>query len=96
MRLRLIFVTLSILLNSLFIVDFLCYMFTSKGLGAFVFNDEGLQSLSGFITDHYDGMSASEFLLANGILLSFSVFLVIASVWIACYETGTMRIGGRR
>lgn len=96
MNLKFLLALTSVFLNVAFILDVLLYAYTSKGLGAFVFRDEGLQSLSGFITTHYDGMSPIEFLVANGVLLSFSVVLVVASVWIGFYQSGVIRVGGVR
>lgn len=94
MNVKFLLAIMSVFLNIAFILDVLLYAYTSKGLGAFIFRDEGLQSLSGFITTHYDGMSPVEFLVANGILLSFSVVLVIVSVWIGFYQSGIVRVGG--
>lgn len=78
--------TMSAILNVLFIGDFISYAVTGNSLAAVTFGDAG--SLSDLVLDVHPGMTGSEFLIANGILLGFSVVLLTVSVWIAYASTG--------
>ncbi len=80
--------TLNAVLNVLFIGDFIAYAATGKSLAAVAFGDAG--SLSDLILNVQPGMTASEFLIANGILLAFSVVLLTVSVWIAYASSGVI------
>lgn len=80
--------TLNAVLNVLFIGDFIAYAATGKSLAAVAFGDAG--SLSDLILTVQPGMTASEFLIANGILLAFSVVLLTVSVWIAYASSGVI------
>lgn len=78
--------TMSAILNVLFIADFIAYAITGNSLAAVTFGDAG--SLSDLILDIQPGMSSAEFLIANGVLLAFSVSLLTVSVWIAYASSG--------
>ncbi len=82
--------TMSAILNILFIVDFVAYVFTGESLAALTFGD-GSSSVSDLVLDYVPGMTSWEFILANGILLGFSVFLVLISIWIAYASSGIIR-----
>lgn len=81
--------TMSAILNVLFIADFVSYGITGNSLAAVISGDTG--SLSDLLLEHYPGMTSAEFLAANGILLGFSVFLLLLSIWIAYASSGVIR-----
>lgn len=80
--------TLNAILNVLFIADFISYLVCGKSLAAWTVGDVG--SLSDLLLDVSPGMTASEFLAANGILLGFSAFLLTVSIWIAYASSGVI------
>lgn len=80
--------TLNAVLNILFIADFFAYAVCGKSLAAFMVDDSG--SLSDLLLDVYPGMSAGEFMAANGILLAFSCALLLVSIWIAYASSGVI------
>ena len=67
--------TLNAVLNVLFIGDFISYAATGNSLAAVAFGEAG---------------SLSEFLIANGILLAFSVVLLTVSIWMAYASSGVV------
>lgn len=89
--------TFSVILNVLFILDFITYAFYGESIAAFIFAD---QSLSSLLLTYYPEMTSWEFLAANGMLLAFSVILLALSIWIPYRESGIIvdsscRNGGR-
>lgn len=80
--------TLNAVLNVLFIGDFISYAATGSSLAAVAFG--GSDSLSDLILTIQPGMTPSEFLIANGILLAFSVGLLTVSIWIAFASSGVV------
>lgn len=80
--------TLNAVLNVLFIGDFISYAATGSSLAAVAFG--GSDSLSDLILTIHPGMTPSEFLIANGILLAFSVGLLTVSIWIAYASSGVV------
>lgn len=81
--------TLNAVLNVLFIGDFISYAATGNSLASVTFGETG--SLSEVILDIQPGMSAAEFLIANGVLLAFSVSLLTVSIWIAYASSGIIQ-----
>ncbi len=79
---------LSMVLNVLFIIDFMTYALYGKSLAAISFKDGG--SLADLLLQYYPEMTAAEFLAANGILLGVSVMLLLLSIWISYYGTGVI------
>ena len=79
--------TLNAVLNVLFIGDFISYAATGNSLASVAFGETG--SLSDLILTIQPGMTPSEFLIANGILLAFSVLLTV-SIWIAYVSSGVV------
>ena len=77
---------LSMVLNVLFIIDFIAYAMYGKSLAALTFDDGG--SLADLMVQYYPEMSSAEFLAANGILLGFSVALLLVSIWVSYYGSG--------
>ena len=80
--------TLNAVLNVLFIGDFISYAATGNSLAAVAFGEAG--SLSDLILTIQPGMTPSEFLIANGILLAFSVVLLMVSIWMAYASSGVV------
>lgn len=79
--------TLSAALNVLFIADFVSYMVSGQSLAAFSFSTG---SLSDLILQVHPGMTPEEFMIANGVLLGFSVLLLLLSIWIAYAAAGVI------
>lgn len=80
---------MSMILNILFIVDFMAYAFFGKSLAALCFEDNS--SLGDLLLRYYPEMTSAEFLAANGILLGVSIGLLLISIWIAWYEAGVIQ-----
>ena len=80
--------SLNAVLNVLFIADFISYLICGRSLAAWTAGD--VESLSDLLLDVSPGMTPSEFLAANGILLGFSVLLLSASIWIAYASSGVI------
>lgn len=81
--------TMSAVLNVLFIADFFAYALSGESLAALMFGD-GSSSVSDLVLTYLPGMISWEFIAANGILLGFSVFLVLISIWIAYASSGVI------
>lgn len=85
MRLTVLVGFLGMIINVLFVVDFIVYAVWGRSLGSLCFDGN---SLADFLLTYYPEMSSAEFIAANGFLLGMSVLLICLSAVVALVNTG--------